>query len=679
MSTIRYRAYLKDKSEIGRLSGDTYSIVENEFVKLNNLYNQDIEVQKIAAVDVLTNGLSVHELSVNKKEIRVYYNNSEFSSFSDGQKEKYWEIFNLNDYQNPTGGQGYCLMSLKNYNFYKVVSKYRDIKTYVKEPYSLVFGLETPISDGDDGDKYIIVRIAGIDSFTHNFYKNFEEEEYNNNINYQSLIPNFNIIINDDDFDQVEYSYNNIIDAETSSGEQQTIISLLNNEEIEVDYTDKSNFVHFGLAESLLNNFVTKIFSGDKYSYLTGYEKYLFNNWKKDGSDNFKLIPIADLGNNSFYYQELERCKDFDNNNINKLINTFIPEYLLTYDNSDFIYFVNFIGNIYDVFRLKSKALREKYKVFDFKKDIRMIKMLLTESDMFLDTNFDKVSVKDYKMLENKERLDYNILLRLLESLPFIRKTKGTTNSIKSINNIYGSYFVVSESGGSFVVNRFDDGQNGGNYDNPEIDGGEVVNGEVDIRGNSKYGYLYEDAESQENNGDEFSNNENYININIVINPAGSTINTYIDSIDSKSEGGGINFIQPIISEQVKNIVPFKANLHYSKVLNQEGVSSSFKPGSFKSSNNTRVGSKRIDLIKSKKDILSIGNNFAGNVITGRTVNNNIVNLNNEITKQSTKSFITKTTTVVNIEQNVIEKFGKEDVKIDVIKATNTRITSSEE
>lgn len=669
MSTIRYRAYLKDKSEIGRLSGDTYSIVENEFVKLNNLYNQDIEVQKIAAVDVLTNGLSVHELSVNKKEIRVYYNNSEFSSFSDGQKEKYWEIFNLNDYQNPTGGQGYYLMSLKNYNFYKVVSKYRDIKTYVKEPYSLVFGLETPISDGDDGDKYIIVRVIGFDSYVHNFYKNFEEEEYNNNISYQTLLPNFNIIINDDNFDQTEYSYSDIIEGDdTPLNEQQTIISSLNNEEIEVDYTDKSNFVHFGSAESLLNNFVTKILSGDKYSYLTGYEKYLFNNWEKDGSDNFKLTPIANLGNNSFYYQELERCKDFDNNNINKLINTFIPEYLLTYDNSDFIYFVNFIGNIYDVFRLKSKALREKYKVFDFKKDIRMIKMLLTESDMFLDTNFDKVSVKDYKMLENKERLDYNILLRLLESLPFIRKTKGTINSIRAINNIYGSYFVVNESGESIVVNRFDDGENG----------------EIDIKGNSKYEYLYKDAKEDEVNGDEYSNNNNYVNINIVINDYidTPTINDVIDSIDSKSDGNdinNINFIQPIISEQTKNVVPFKANLHYSKVLNPEEISTSFRSGSLKLSNNTMAGLMMVDLTKSKKDILSIGNNFAGNVITGRTVNNNIVNLNNEITKQSTKSFITKTTTVVNIEQNVVEKFGKEDVKIDVIKATNTRITSSEE
>ena len=70
----------------------------------------------------------------------------------------------------------------------------------------------------------------------------------------------------------------------------------------------------------------------------------------------------------------MDACREFDENNADKFIVTFIPEYLLIIENKDFIRFVNFIGNVLDSIRVRSKSIRDKYKLLDFNKDSKKYK-----------------------------------------------------------------------------------------------------------------------------------------------------------------------------------------------------------------------------------------------------------------------------------------------------------------
>ena len=44
---------------------------------------------------------------------------------------------------------------------------------------------------------------------------------------------------------------------------------------------------------------------------------------------------------------------------------------------------------------------------------------------------------------------------RLAESLPYLRASKGTMSALKAMNNIYGHYFDITDSGESIIVYRY--------------------------------------------------------------------------------------------------------------------------------------------------------------------------------------------------------------------------------
>ena len=140
MNYTKYRAYTKDKSIIGLIKGGkTKEVGKMSLFFPNDLYNQDITVEMINVDEFLTNEIGVNQISQNQKEIRVYYNKLEFDSFDQAQVVNYDLLFGRDDYQNPISVDSYYLVNPVNYNYYKIISKKRDIKNICKV--SILFSL----------------------------------------------------------------------------------------------------------------------------------------------------------------------------------------------------------------------------------------------------------------------------------------------------------------------------------------------------------------------------------------------------------------------------------------------------------------------------------------------------------------------------------------------------------
>jgi hypothetical protein len=234
--------------------------------------------------------------------------------------------------------------------------------------------------------------------------------------------PNWNIRVTDvDENDSGFKSWNDILSTETNTS--QTLIdkyfsqSFCNSAELNIDYSDYNNFVHFGSAQEKLDNFVYKLQLIETYdsrdsvlNELTqsetianelnqvninrrkvingfdGYEKYLYyetssnytiektynvssstevyyaTTWPKSGEwDSYVLYPTTSSEAVEWYQSQSEVATIYDRTNPHSLINT-VPEYI-KYDkyNDEYILFVNMVGHFFDNIWTYIKGFNDLY------------------------------------------------------------------------------------------------------------------------------------------------------------------------------------------------------------------------------------------------------------------------------------------------------------------------------
>lgn len=315
-------------------------------------------------------------------------------------------------------------------------------------------------------------------------------------------------------------SWNDLLDSDLPTTNK-ILDSLLSGSmaHINIDYSDYSNFVFYSRASSRIENFKTKLEQIEKYRYenklltettasttnilttniqlnvnrvdkivssLSPFESWLYNHstssifthgisgsltpYPKYINDNKVVLysTTSSLAQN-WYETNYYSASLFDERNYNSLWWS-IPEHLLmTEDNSDYVAFVNMVGEHFDTLYSYTKALTQIHerdehpevgasndlleyiaKSFGWElQDARQLSSLwlyklgTTHSgSMFTSSNMPVLA---------HEAQTHQIWKRTVNNLPYLLKTKGTDRSVKALMSIYGipqTLLSIKEYGG---------------------------------------------------------------------------------------------------------------------------------------------------------------------------------------------------------------------------------------
>ncbi len=293
----------------------------------------------------------------------------------------------------------------------------------------------------------------------------------------------------------IMYSSNDLVNSSNISN----LISLNKKiTELNVDYSDFSNFIIFSSAQNRLNIFKNKMIqltllsaslselnnlynnslsSSVPYPYFfseqsnlnskisilmdsfDGYESYLFN-----GGNYQYIVSSGSFYSSSYVSSQDINAKEYDINNRDSLIaNT--PQYIITNsDYQDYLTFLNMIGhhfdNIYTYIsalpierQLKNELTSSiptntlKEMLYSFGWDVDDIINSLDIDQVYLNS-MDSAS---YNVLSGQQRLQ-TIWNRILVNLPGIYKSKGTIECVNFLMACYGlpsSMITIREYGGT--------------------------------------------------------------------------------------------------------------------------------------------------------------------------------------------------------------------------------------
>lgn len=228
---------------------------------------------------------------------------------------------------------------------------------------------------------------------------------------YKLRGPNFNIKINEEVNPSIDYvNYDSLLST-TSTSSYQQLKSLLEEKslEINVDYTEYENFIHFSSAKERLLNFVYKLQLLENYNRdlntletvtitpqvsssksiiknninniiekFDGYEYFLYfesgsKAWPKSNNTkpyvNYSTtssISLTWLGSDNskeiLYGGQLYSASVYDSDNSNNLLYS-IPEYLrIDSQNKDYELFLHMIGQHFDNIWLHAKGITDLHK-----------------------------------------------------------------------------------------------------------------------------------------------------------------------------------------------------------------------------------------------------------------------------------------------------------------------------
>lgn len=247
---------------------------------------------------------------------------------------------------------------------------------------------------------WVVEQIAESQAYQIDLTTIFSPEEQFNYING----PNFNINIQDQINNSTPYINKNLLNLNSSllgSGSLLYQINSILEEkgiEINVDYTDYSQFVNFSSAKTRLENFYYKLSLIEEYSFSSsysnglplntytsesqvvwqnkindiitnfdGYEYYLYYEsgskaWPKTNA-TYPYInsSVNDVNSLSWLTIQNASASLYDENNVESLINT-IPEYLLEdSSNEQYLLFVQMIGQHFDNIWIYLKDITNKF------------------------------------------------------------------------------------------------------------------------------------------------------------------------------------------------------------------------------------------------------------------------------------------------------------------------------
>lgn len=276
--------------------------------------------------------------------------------------------------------------------------------------------------------------------------------------------------------------------------------------DLNTDYRSFQNYVFFGSAKTRLSNFKYKLEQIETYSnqintlnaYNTSstevinniiqyeqltenilgnfdaYERYLYYQsasyessslgefypvtWPKVNSEEpYILYATTSSQAMNWYDRMIYSASIYDKQNSNSLYKL-IPLFIRDNEyNSNYVNFVNMIGHYYDILLL---YIREMANIYDRHEDplIGISKDILLETAGSLGIDLNTEGSKDglvYYLLDKNinyldlykstKDLSVEVTKRLMATLPYIRKTKGTERSVRSIINCFGIPSTVLE------------------------------------------------------------------------------------------------------------------------------------------------------------------------------------------------------------------------------------------
>jgi hypothetical protein len=266
-----------------------------------------------------------------------------------------------------------------------------------------------------------------------------------------------------------------------------------NLQKLNVDYTNFKNFIIFSSAQlrvKLFNNKLNQLnslssslaivqsdalnagvnvnaFVSASYQYDTiainsqmqsiyqsfdGYESYLYNN-------QYILKDAA-------YTDYLNSAIQYDADNRDSLVNN-TPEYINVNDaNSDYLVFLSMVGHFFDNLYIYIGNFPTNQYIQNSSSSSyanSLVNMMLenfgwnpidsTEASSISDYYLDNTQVSTSENLSKSDKIK-TIWSRILNTLPYIYKTKGTSEAINTLANIYGipkNLINISEYGGNSI------------------------------------------------------------------------------------------------------------------------------------------------------------------------------------------------------------------------------------
>jgi len=340
-------------------------------------------------------------------------------------------------------------------------------------------------------------------------------DPYNFTINLDKLLlptpppqlrgPNFDIPVNNQNTVSTQYTnYNNLVTSlqALQSSSYHQILNLLTSQSIDinVDYTDFSNFVNFGSAYKRVSNFYDKVKQIEDYntfivnytpyvattsslqttinkfsssitsiiSEFDGYESYLFfesssYTWPKTNDQKpYTLLSTSSLSLNSWYTALTASAYNYDNENVNNLeyaLPAFIKE---DSTNQPFLTFLNMVGHYFDNVWIYLNSIPDlnlannsldygvsKDLVYDRLRSLG-VQLYNSHAGASLDQHLigansgSSVFDNDFSItgsyLNNIPRKDLvaELYKRIYHNLPYLLKTKGTVTGLEALITTFG-------------------------------------------------------------------------------------------------------------------------------------------------------------------------------------------------------------------------------------------------
>jgi hypothetical protein len=310
--------------------------------------------------------------------------------------------------------------------------------------------------------------------------------------------PNFDIEISSKNTLPTKYeSYSTLLQFTGSS--LQTILNFIGNSSIDinVDYTDFSNFSRFGSAQKRVENFYYKVKQIEDYnnfiaaytplvsttpnlqsqinsysasindivSKFDGYESYLYF---QTGSNTYphsnNNVPYNQRSTGStaalaWYTAQTDAAINYDINNQDNLV-FLIPEYLrIDEDNAPYLTFVNMIGHYFDNIYIYLKSVTDLYKSYNnleegVSKDLVYyalqdlgVNVYNSNEDDNLDTYAIAISGSN---IPSKD-LVAELYKRIYHNIPLLFKGKGSRRGMQEFITTFGitgSILNIKEYGG---------------------------------------------------------------------------------------------------------------------------------------------------------------------------------------------------------------------------------------
>jgi len=216
-------------------------------------------------------------------------------------------------------------------------------------------------------------------------------------------------------------------------------------------------------------------------NFISPYPKYAtsYNNDISTKSGTYKFYLTTDAPAQRWYESAVNLAKEFDKNNSNALTKVF-PDYLtLDEQNQEFMSFVNMVGQHFDIIYtytnhilkkntrkenpnegLSQDLIKEVTEHFGWKLASNTQDKNLWEYVLGLDQNEDnKDNVLGKKYNKTEEERTKEVWRRVLNNLPYIYRTKGTSRGITALLAAYGipqTLLSIREYGGAYSENTYD-------------------------------------------------------------------------------------------------------------------------------------------------------------------------------------------------------------------------------